>query len=85
MISCGARLAPFDIKELWELMERDDLELDTLGDRKTALTVQRTDPETAVALIRKYHYSKVLPRLTHHYSRIYRGGQLYGVVLVNGF
>ena len=37
LISCGARLAPFDIKELRELMESDELELDTLGDRKTAL------------------------------------------------
>ena len=37
LISCGAILAPFDIKELRDLMEYDDLELDTLGDRKTAL------------------------------------------------
>ena len=51
-------------------------------DKKTALTVQRTDPETAVAFIRKYHYSKVLPRLTRHYLGIYRGGQLSGVVLL---
>ena len=37
LISCGARLAPFDIKELRDLMSYDELELDTLGDRKTAL------------------------------------------------
>ncbi len=37
LISCGARLAPFDIKELRELMETDEMELDTMGDRKTAL------------------------------------------------
>jgi len=35
LISCGARLAPFDIKELRDLMEYDELELDTLGDEKT--------------------------------------------------
>lgn len=37
LVSCGARLAPFDIRELRELMEYDEMELDTLGDRKTAL------------------------------------------------
>ena len=37
LISCGARLAPFDIKELRDLMETDEMELDTIGDRKTAL------------------------------------------------
>ncbi len=37
LISCGARLAPFDIREVRELMETDEMELDTLGDRKTAL------------------------------------------------
>ena len=37
LISCGARLAPFDIKELREITAYDELELDTLGDRKTAL------------------------------------------------
>ena len=37
LISCGARLAPFDIREVRELMEDDELELDTIGDEKTAL------------------------------------------------
>ena len=45
LISCGARLAPFDIRELRELMETDDLELDTLGDRKTALFVIISDTD----------------------------------------
>ena len=43
LISCGARLAPFDIRELRELMETDEMELDTLGDRKTALFVIISD------------------------------------------
>ena len=46
LISCGARLAPFDIKELRDLMEFDDLELDTLGDRKTALFLIMSDTDT---------------------------------------
>ena len=46
LISCGARLAPFDIKELRDLMEYDDLELDTLGDRKTALFLIMSDTDT---------------------------------------
>ena len=45
LISCGARLAPFDIRELRELMERDELELDTLGDRKTALFIITSDTD----------------------------------------
>jgi Type IV secretory pathway, VirD4 components len=46
LISCGARLAPFDIKELRDLMEYDELELDTLGDRKTALFLIMSDTDT---------------------------------------
>ena len=37
LISCGARLAPFDIREVRELMEDDEMELDTIGDEKTVL------------------------------------------------
>ena len=46
LISCGARLAPFDIKELRDLMEYDNLELDTLGDKKTALFLIMSDTDT---------------------------------------
>ena len=45
LISCGARLAPFDIRELRELMESDELELNTLGDRKTALFIITSDTD----------------------------------------
>ena len=45
LISCGARLAPFDIEELRELMSYDELELDTLGDRKTALFLIMSDTD----------------------------------------
>ena len=46
LISCGARLAPFDIKELRDLMEYDEMELDTLGDRKTALFLIMSDTDS---------------------------------------
>ena len=52
LISCGARLAPFDIRELRELMETDEMELDTLGDRKTALFV--IIPTPTIPLILSY-------------------------------
>lgn len=45
LISCGARLAPFDIKELRELTAYDELELDQLGDRKTALFIIISDTD----------------------------------------
>ena len=45
LVSCGARLATFDIKELRDLMEYDELELDALGDRKTALFIITSDTD----------------------------------------
>ena len=46
MISCGARLAPFDIKELRDLMAYDEMELDAIGDRKTALFLIMSDTDS---------------------------------------
>ncbi len=46
LVSCGARLAPFDIKELRDIMDDDELELDTIGDRKTALFLIMSDTDT---------------------------------------
>ena len=51
LISCAARLAPFDIKEVRELMLEDELELDLLGDRKTALFVIMSDTDTTFSFI----------------------------------
>ena len=45
LISCGARLAPFDIRELRELLEKDEMELDTIGDRKMVLFVIISDTD----------------------------------------
>jgi len=43
LISCGARLAPFDVQEVRDLLAKDELELDTLGDEKTVLFVIVSD------------------------------------------
>lgn len=51
LISCGARLAPFDIPQLREMMMYDELELDTLGDRKTALFVIMSDTDTTFSFV----------------------------------
>ena len=61
LISCGARLAPFDIKELRELMETDEMELDTIGDRKTALFVIISDTDDTFNFV-------VCQSFTHSYS-----------------
>ena len=51
LVSCGARLAPFDIKELRDLMEYDELELDTLGDKKTAFFIITSDTDSTFDFI----------------------------------
>ena len=51
LISCGARLAPFDIREVRELMEDDEMELDTIGDEKTALFLIMSDTDTTFNFI----------------------------------
>ena len=59
LISCGARLAPFDIKELRDLMEYDELELDTLGDQKTALFVILSDTDSTFNFVAALMYSQL--------------------------
>ena len=61
LISCGARLAPFDIKELRELMESDELELDTLGDRKTALFIITSDTDPTFDFVTAMIVSQLYP------------------------
>ena len=58
MISCGARLAPFDIAELRELMSYDEMELDTIGDRKTALFVIISDTDDTFNFVVAIMYSQ---------------------------
>ena len=59
LVSCGARLAPFDIKELRDLMEYDELELDTLGDRKTAFFVIISDTDATFNFVVAMMYSQL--------------------------
>ena len=59
LISCGARLAPFDIEELRELMKEDELDLDTLGDRKTALFVIISDTDDTFNFVVSIMYSQL--------------------------
>ena len=59
MISCGARLAPFDIKELRDLTTYDELELDTLGEKKTALFVIISDTDATFNFIVKELLAKL--------------------------
>ncbi|HHX3487237.1 TPA: VirD4-like conjugal transfer protein, CD1115 family [Clostridioides difficile] len=59
LISCGARLAPFDIRELRELMSEDELELDKIGDRKTALFVIISDTDDTFNFVVSIMYSQL--------------------------
>jgi len=59
LISCGARLAPFDIQELRDLMSEDELELDTIGDRKTALFVIISDTDDTFNFVVSIMYSQL--------------------------
>jgi len=59
LVSCGARLSPFDIKELRNLMEYDELELDTIGDTKTALFVIISDTDSTFNFVAAMMYSQL--------------------------
>ena len=59
LVSCGARMAPFDIKEVREMMEDDDLELDKLGDKKTALFCVVSDVDTTFNFIAAMVYTQM--------------------------
>ena len=75
LISCGARLAPFDIKELRDLMEYDELELDTLGDQKTALFVILSDTDGTFNFVAALMYSQLFNLLCDKADDFY-GGRL---------
>ena len=59
LVSCGARLAPFDIKELREITAYDELELDTLGDKKTALFLIMSDTDATFNLLISMVYTQM--------------------------
>lgn len=75
LISCGARLAPFDIKELRELMKEDALALDTIGDKKTALFVIISDTDDTFNFVVSIMYSQLFNLLCDKADDVY-GGRL---------
>lgn len=75
LISCGARLAPFDIKELRELTAYDEIELDTLGDRKTALFIIISDTDDTFNFLVSMAYTQLFNLLCDKADDVY-GGRL---------
>ena len=75
LVSCGARLAPFDIRELRELMEYDEMELDTLGDRKTALFLIMSDTDSTFNFVIAILQSQLFNLLCDKADDVY-GGRL---------
>lgn len=75
LISCGARLAPFDIEALREITSYDELELDTLGDRKTALFLIMSDTDPTFNFLISMIYSQLFNLLCEKADDVY-GGRL---------
>ena len=75
LISCGARLAPFDIQELREITSYDELELDTLGDRKTALFIIISDTDDTFNFLASMIYTQLFNLLCDKADDVY-GGRL---------
>ena len=75
LISCGARLAAFDIKEMRELIAYDEMELDTIGDRKTALFIVISDTDDTYNFIAALMYSQLFDLLCSRADNKY-GGRL---------
>ena len=73
LISCGARLAPFDIAELRELMSYDEMELDCIGDRKTALFVIISDTDDTFNFVVAIMYSQLFNLLCDKADDVYNG------------
>lgn len=75
LISCGARLAPFDVAELREITAYDELELDTLGDRKTALFLIMSDTDATFNFLISMIYTQLFNLLCEKADDVY-GGRL---------
>ncbi len=75
LVSCGARLAPFDIAELREVTSRDELALDTLGDRKTALFLIMSDTDSTFNFLISMCYTQLFNLLCEKADDVY-GGRL---------
>ena len=75
LVSCGARLAPFDIAELREITAYDEMELDTLGDRKTALFIIISDTDDTFNFLVSMAYTQLFNLLCEKADDVY-GGRL---------
>jgi len=75
LISCGARLAPFDIAEIREITRYDELELDTLGDEKTALFIIISDTDSSFNFLVSMAYTQLFNLLCTKADDVY-GGRL---------
>ena len=75
LISCGARLAPFDIQELRDLTAYDELQLDTLGDKKTALFIIMSDTDDTFNFLISMCYTQLFNLLCEKADDVY-GGRL---------
>lgn len=75
LVSCGARLAPFDIKELREITAYDELQLDTLGDKKTALFLIMSDTDETFNFLISMVYTQLFNLLCEKADDVY-GGRL---------
>ena len=75
LVSCGARLAPFDIEELREVTAYDELELDTLGDQKTTLFLIMSDTDASFNFLISMIYSQLFNLLCEKADDVY-GGRL---------
>ena len=73
LVSCGARLAPFDIKELRDIMTEDELELDTMGDQKTALFLIMSDTDTTFNFVIAMLQSQLFNLLCDKADDFYNG------------
>ena len=73
LISCGARLAPFDISELREITSYDDLELDTFGDKKTALFLIMSDTDSTFNFLISMIYTQMFNLLCEKADNVYKG------------
>ena len=73
LVSCGARLAPFDIKELRDIMTEDELELDTMGDQKTALFLIMSDTDTTFNFVIAMLQSQLFNSLCDKADDFYNG------------
>ena len=73
LISCGARLAPFDIQELRDLTAYDELQLDTLGDRKTALFIIMSDTDDTFNFLISLCYTQLFNLLCEKADDVYSG------------